>query len=169
MISHPSYMLGKLSDTVYSTDAIYLSFGDGERIKLYSNLSLAWAKWILINGFTIALPTDDYVLVGGSTDDGQQELALAKLSTSDGRLLAAKFSDNEVASYWYIDTKYERAALITSNNWIQFINTSNLSELTQGVTNANGIYVGIVLNTTHFLFSAGFGNMICISSLTNST
>lgn len=65
-ISHATDSIGSIYEQIVTTYAIYLSMANGERVKIYSNSSLAWAVDYGGNGYAMALSTDSSYLIVGS-------------------------------------------------------------------------------------------------------
>lgn len=65
-ISHATNTLGNVLQQIVSTDAVYLSMADGERVKIGWDSTLVWAIDYGDNGYSMALSPDYTFLIAGS-------------------------------------------------------------------------------------------------------
>lgn len=65
-ISHATNHLGWIYEQIVTTDAVYLSMNNGERLKVYSNYTFAWAVIYGAKGLAMALSVDSAFLIAGS-------------------------------------------------------------------------------------------------------
>lgn len=64
--SVPNNHLGWIYEQIVTTDAVYLSMNNGERLKVYSNYTFAWAVIYGAKGLAMALSVDSAFLIAGS-------------------------------------------------------------------------------------------------------
>lgn len=106
--------LGSIFEQIVTTDAIYLSMAEGEKVKIDRNYyTLAWAIDYGQLGDSMALSPDSSYLIAGSFIS-QSHLGI--LNSSDGALLAS-YSSQAFGSYKYIYAGDTRALCI---NFIGF-------------------------------------------------
>lgn len=159
-ISHASNQLGLINEQIATTDALYLSMVNGERVKIYWNSTLVWAVSYGGIGYSMALSTDSSFLIAGSYFGGYGYLG--KLNSADGTVMASYSSTGGYYNYIYLMDE----GVLCINSYAQFklLNATSFILLSSGGISGQAIWTGSVFNDTHVVLATGNAHILMMEN-----